>query len=132
MANVAVSISQASGSNFKPNKHGKLPLILNALNGMLPINSGVVDASVMERLGLVAGMQAVVAITPREDYVAPDGKVYKNYNYVLVTKLGAGFEQMVAQQVVASMDFGFGSNIPVAETPTPTPTPEKPETVKSK
>lgn len=132
MANVAVSISQASGSNFKPNKHGKLPLILNALNGMLPINSGVVDASVMERLGLVAGMQAVVAITPREDYVAADGKVYKNYNYVLVTKLGAGFEQMVAQQVVASMDFGFGSNIPVAETPTPTPTPEKPETVKSK
>ena len=132
MANIAVSISQASGSNFKPNKHGKLPMILNALNGTLPLNAGIVDATVMERLGLQAGQQAVLSITPREDYVDSNGKVYKNYNYVLVTKLGAGFENMVAQQVVASMDFGFGNNIPVAETPTPTPTPEKPKTVKSK
>jgi hypothetical protein len=119
--NVAVSISQASGSAFKPNKHGKLPLILNALNGFLPPNSGVVDATILERLGLSSGQQAVLNISPREDYVDSSGRVYKNYNYVLVTRLGQGFENMVAQQVVSSMDFGFIKAVPVVATPTPTP-----------
>ena len=116
--NIAVSVSQASGDKFKANRNMKFPLILSPLNGTLPTNSGVLDASVAERMGVQAGGQYVLAITFRGYYEAPDGTKYPNYNYALVTKLGAGFENMVAQQVVASMNFGFGGG-----TPTPAPTP---------
>jgi hypothetical protein len=121
--NIAVSVSQASGTSFKPNKHGVLPIILSPLNGVLPENSGVIDGSIASRLGLQVGGQYVLSISFREYYEA-NGKKYPNYSYALVTRLGAGFEQMVAQQVVASMNFGFTP----ASTPTPheevlTPTP---------
>ncbi len=121
--NIAVSVSQASGTSFIPNKHGVLPVILSPLNGVLPENSGVIDGSIASRLGLQVGGQYVLSIAFREYYEA-NGKKYPNYSYAVVTKLGAGFEQMVAQQVVASMNFGFTSS----STPTPhesvvTPTP---------
>lgn len=122
--NIAVSVSQASGSKFKPNKHGKLPMILSALNGTLPVNSGIIDTTIAERMGLIPGCQAVVNITFR-DYYESNGQRYPNYNYVLVTKLSAGFEQMVAERVVASMDFGFSTGA----TPTPTPVQEVVERV---
>jgi hypothetical protein len=127
--NVAVSVSIAQGSNFKANKYGVMPLVLNALNGALPKNAGILDGTVANNLGLIPGGQYVLSITFRGEYVAPDGTKYPNYNYVLVTKLGQGFESMVAQKVVESMDFGFGiGNAPIATvgatniTPTPTPT----------
>ena len=120
MINIAVSISQASGNKFKPNKYGKLPFVLSPLNGILPENSGIIDATVAERMGLTSGSQAVISISPRPDYITADGKVYKNYNYALVAKLGNKYQDLVAEQVVASMNFGFTSQ---AATPTPTPTP---------
>lgn len=120
MANFAVSASTASGSRFKSNKNGKMPLVLSCLNGTLPQNSGILDGSLAERLGIRAGCQYVIGITFRGYYKEEEfGKKFPNYDYVVVTKLGAGFEQLVAAQVVTAMDFGF-----TAGTPTPTPTPE--------
>lgn len=124
MINIAVSISQASGSKFKPNKYGKLPFVLSPLNGILPENSGIIDATVAERMGLTSGSQAVLSISPRPDYIAPNGTVYKNYNYALVARLGNKYQDLVAEQVVASMNFGFTSP---SVTPTPTPTPVEEE-----
>ena len=119
MANFALSVSQASGSKFKSNKNGKLPLVLACLNGNLPTNSGILDGSLAERLGIQVGKQYVIGISFRGYHNEEEfGKKYPNYDYVMVTKLGAGFEQLVAAQVVASMNFGF-----VGGTPTPTPTP---------
>ena len=121
--NIAVSISQASGTSFKPNKHGVLPIILSPLNGVLPDNSGVLDGTIASRLGLHVGGQYVISIAFTGYYEA-NGKKYANYSYAVVTKLGAGFEQMVAQQVVASMNFGFtpaSTPTPHAEVITPTP-----------
>lgn len=112
---IAVSISQASGSKFKHNKHGVLPVVLSALNGVLPENAGILDGTVAQRLGLVPGQQVVLNINFRGFYEF-DGKKYPNYDYTLVTVLGRGFETMVAEKVVASMDFGFG----MSQTPTPT------------
>ena len=112
--NIAVSISQASGSKFKANKHGQLPLILSAINGTLPENAGIIDYTVAERMGLKAGHQAVLNIQFRGFYEA-NGTKYPNYNYTLITILGGGFERMVAEKVVASMDFGFS----FGTTPTP-------------
>ena len=120
---IAVSVQQASGSAFKANKHTVLPVILSPLNGVLPENSGVLDGSIAARMGLEVGGQYVLSIAFRGYYEA-NGKKYPNYSYSLVTKLGAGFEQMVAQQVVASMNFGFTPNstpVPHAEVLTPTP-----------
>lgn len=111
--NLAVSISQASGSKFKPNKHGVLPFILSPLNGIMPQGAGVIDGTLLQRMGLGEGQQAVLNITRAADYTAPDGKVYPNYQYTLVAKLGLGYENMVAQAVVASMNFGFTAAAPM-------------------
>lgn len=121
---VAVSVSQASGSKFKPNKHGLMPVVLSPLNGVLPENSGILDGSIAQRMGLASGGQYVVNVEYRgtEEY---NGKQYKNYSYTLVTKLGAGFENMVAQQVVQSMNFGFTPTVPTNHVEATTPTPEE-------
>lgn len=139
ITNIAVSVSQASGSKFKMNKAGLLPVVLSPLNGVMPENSGILDGTIAARIGLIPGCQYVLAIAFR-GYYENNGKKYPNYSYTLVTKLGAGFENMVAQQVVASMNFGFAGGTPTPNfnsnpaTPTPTPepeieAPEEPETL---
>ena len=134
---IAVSVTQASGDKFKANKHNKMPLILNGLNGTLPKNSGILDGTVSERLGIRAGGQYVIGIKLRGYYKKEEyGDKYPNYDYVLVTTLGAGFENLIAKQVVASMDFGFGAGTPTptedVEAITPTPTPEDDDAPKTK
>jgi len=119
---IAVSVSTANGSAFKSNKHGKMPLVLSPLNGTLPKNAGIIDGSIAERMGINPGCQAVLNINFRGYYAEEThGQKYPNYDYTVVTILGAGFEAQVAQQVVASMDFGFTPKSAPSTTPTPTP-----------
>lgn len=123
--NVAVSVNRATGNKFKPNRNGVMPLILNALNGALPVNSGIIDGSIASGLGIEPNRQYVLSIQFRGYYKQEEyGTKYPNYNYVVVTSLGAGFEQLVSEQVVASMNFGFTPQsaptpTSVVETPTP-------------
>ena len=115
--NIAVTASKVTSDKFRPNRHGEMPLILRPLNGTMPKNSGILDGTVAKSLGIEPNGQYVLSINFRSTYTNSEGVEYPNYDYNVITRLGKGFEAMVAEKVVESIDFGFAS------TPTPTPTP---------
>lgn len=130
----AVSVSTASGSKFKPNKYGVLPVILSPIQGSLPINAGVLDGTLAQRLGIQSGFRYVINIV-FEKYNKIGDKQYPQYQYSVVACLNQEFDKMVAEKVVASIqfDFNFGGRTSTSvATPEETPekTPEKtPESV---
>lgn len=116
----AVSVSTASGSKFKPNKHNVLPLVLSPIQGTLPLNAGILDGTLAQRLGIQSGFRYVINIVFEKMNVV-GGKQYPQYQYSVVACLGQDFDKMVAEKVVASMQFDF--NFSVGRTSTSVATP---------
>ena len=108
-----VSISTASGSKFKPNKHNVLPVILTPIQGSLPANAGILDGTLAERLGLKSGFRYILNIQFVQMNKVGD-KQYQQYAYSIVSCLGQDFDKMVAEKLVGAMsfDFNFGAPAP--------------------
>lgn len=101
-----VSVSTASGSKFKMNKNGVLPVVLSPIQGTLPTNAGVLDGTLAERLGLKSGYRYVLNIQFLQMNKVGD-KLYPQYSYSIVSCLGQDFDKLVAEKLAASMDFNF-------------------------
>ncbi len=113
-----VSVSTASGSKFKANKHGVLPVVLSPIQGQLPTNAGILDGTLAQRLGLQSGFRYVINIV-FEKYNKVGEKQYPQYQYSVVACLGQDFDKMVAEKLVASMQFDFNFGAPRTSTSAP-------------
>lgn len=122
-----VSIStvlQKEGTKFKANRYGVWPLVLTSINGaVLPENSGIIDGSIAESIGIKAGSTYAILITQRESQTI-NGKIYKNYNYAVVGgDLTLALGNQMAAAAIASITSMFAPTPFVVQTPAPTPTP---------
>lgn len=122
-----VSIStvlQKEGTKFKANRYGVWPLVLTSINGaVLPENSGIIDGSIAESIGIKAGSTYAILITQRESQTI-NGKIYKNYNYAVVGgDLTLALGNQMAAAAIASITSMFAPTPFVVQTPTPAPTP---------
>jgi hypothetical protein len=118
---------QQGSSKFKPNKYGVWPVILTSINGaVLPENSGVLDGSIAQSIGINSGSSYSLLITERPSQKIGD-KVYRNYNYAVVggdMTLSLG-NQMAAAAInsISNMFAPTPAQVLIAQTPTPTPIP---------
>jgi hypothetical protein len=122
-----VSVSTASGSKFKPNKHNVLPVVLTSIQGSLPVNAGILDGTLAERLGLKSGFRYVLNIQFVQMNKVGE-KSYPQYSYSIVACLGQDFDKMVAEKLVSSMSFDFNFGATSTSVPAPIPTATSEET----
>lgn len=122
---VSVStVLQKEGTKFKANRYGVWPLVLTSINGaVLPENSGIIDGSIAESIGIKAGSTYAILITQRESQTI-NGKTYKNYSYAVVGgDMTLALGNQMAAAAIASITSMFAPTPFVVQTPTPAQTP---------
>lgn len=127
---VSVQLTSSASGKFKANKNNLMPLILTPLQGSLPQNAGLLDGSVAQSLGIQPNHRYILNIVRNGTIKTISKKTgleveLPQYQYTVVACLGASFDTMVAEKLVASMNFSFGGGsiaptAPVASTPVST------------